>query len=109
MSRSVNRDISAGVSSQAAARLLAAAAAVDAEEAAAQAIVDGEADEIPMDGPEAPMKAAEQPIHDEMVEEIETQQGSTEQDGDIGSGSSQRRGKSNAMRGRKSARGRKAK
>lgn len=105
VSRSVNRDT--GVSSQAAARLLAAAAAVDAEEAAAQAIADGEADERPMVISGAPMEVEELPVHDEMVEEIETQQGGAEQDGDIASGGPQRKVKNNAVRGRKSTRGRK--
>ena len=109
VSRSVNRDIPGGVSSQAAARLLAAAAAVDAEEAAAQAVVDGEADERPMVTSEAPVDVEEQPVHDEMAEEIEIQQDSAEQHGDIAGGGPQRKGKNNTVRGRKSTRGRKGK
>jgi len=108
VSRGVNRDIPTGVGSQAAARLLAAAAAVDAEEAAAQAISNGEVDEKPIAISEAPMEVEEIPVLDKMKAELERQEDSAEQDGDIGGDSPRRKGKS-SVRGRKSTYGRKGK
>jgi len=110
VSRGVNRDIPVGISSQAAARLLAAAAAVDAVDAAAQAIANSEADEklIATSGPA--VEVEEKSVPDEMkAEEIEAQDGIAEQDGDMTIDGPQHKGKSTAVRSRKSTRGRKGK
>jgi hypothetical protein len=115
VSRGVNRDIPGGVSSQAAARLLAAAAAVDAVDAAVQAIANIEADQKLIATSEAPvaealMEVEETPVPDEMKEEEnEVPDESAEQDGDMAIGGSQFKRKSSAMRNRKSARGRRGK
>jgi len=106
VSRGVNRDTPGGVSSQAAARLLAAAAAVDAVDAAARAIANIEADQKLIATSEAPMEVEEQPVPDAMkAEEIEVPDDSAEQDGDMTMGGSQHKGKSIAVRSRKSTRG----
>lgn len=108
VSRGVNRDISAGVGSQAAARLLAAAAAVDAVDAAVQAIANIEADQKLIASSGAPMEVEERPVPDETkAEETEAPDDSVEQDGDMTMGDPQRKGKGTAVRGRKSTRGRK--
>jgi hypothetical protein len=56
------------------------------------------------------MEVEEKPVPDEMkAEEIETQDDSAEQDGDMIIDDFQRKGKNNAARSRKSTRGRKVK
>lgn len=110
VSRGVNRDIPVGVSSQAAARLLAAAAAVDAVDAAVQAIANIEADQKLIATSEVSMEAEEEAVPDEMkAEETEVPDDSAEQDGDTTIGGSQRKGRSTALKNRKSTRGRKGK
>jgi hypothetical protein len=108
VSRGVNRAVMAG--SQAAARLLAAAAAVE-EEAAARAISNGDSvagvDETPIAPSEDLMEHA---LAGEMrAEEVETQEGSTEQDEDMTGDAPERQEKSTVVRGRKNIRGRKGK
>jgi len=109
VSRGVNRDIAPGVSSQAAARLLAAAAAVDAVDAAVQAIANIEADQKLIATSDARMEVEEKLVSDEMKAETEAPDDSAEQDGDMAIDDSQRKGKSSAVRSRKSTRGRKEK
>jgi len=110
VSRGVVRDIPGGVSSQAAARLLAAAAAVDAVDAAVQAIANIEADQKLNATSGAPMEIEEAPVLDETkAEDIEAPDDSAEQDGDMTIGGSQYKGNSTAVRNRKSTRGRKTK
>lgn len=104
----MNRDIAPGVSSQAAARLLAAAAAVDAVDAAVQAIANIEADQKLIATSDAQIEIEEKSVPDEMkAEETEAPDDGAEQHGDMDIGDPQRKGKNSAVRNRKSTRGRK--